>query len=147
MLSILWRPLQNILLKWRRQYWSWRVAKYRSMFGTFSLGARRGLPHGVSRYLNFCSLIRRTSPCSRLVRQARDSIYQFKLIFLQCKIQHDSYEFMVWYHFLVWFQKNRLRQSIFTRQGMVISNLFTRATVALYLDVWRWRQSCQTTWV
>ena len=83
-------PFQNILLNWRRHYWSWR-AKYRSMFGTFSLWARRGLSHGASRDLNFCCLIQTTSPCSRLVRQARDTIkfLQFKPIFLQFLNQRD----------------------------------------------------------
>jgi hypothetical protein len=66
-------PLKNFSLVWRRHHCRLRAAKFRPMLGAQGLWAGRNLYRAtptVTRDLGFSSLIRRTSPISRLLRQA-----------------------------------------------------------------------------
>jgi hypothetical protein len=67
-------PLKNFSLIWRHHHCRWRAAKFRPMLGAQGLWAGRDLYRAtpaVTLDLDFSSLIRRTTPFSRLLRYTR----------------------------------------------------------------------------
>jgi hypothetical protein len=70
---LLYVPLKNCSLIWRRHHCRWRAAKFRPMLSAQGLWAGRDLYRAtpsVTRDLSFSGLIRRTAPISRLLRHA-----------------------------------------------------------------------------